>query len=135
MAIKIKQLADDTTLFLSNKRDILKSYEILTTFQTFSGLKLNKEKTKALGMGSNTEQNLPFSLVDKIKILGIHFQRDKMAMCIEENWTGRIKNIQKMIQEWSKRDLTIHGKIVVVKTVLISQITLLCRLLVFQIKY
>ena len=120
--IKIKQLADDTTLFLNNKEDMIRSCDILKTFESFTGLKLNKDKTKALKMGRYTEQNLPFLLVDNIKILGIYFQRDKMAMCIEENWKGRIENIQKMIKDWSKRDLSIHGKIVVTKTFLISQL-------------
>ena len=120
--IKIKQLADDTTLFLNNKEDMVKSYDILKTFQAFSGLKLNREKTKALKIGGNIEQNLPFLIVDKIKILGIYFQSNKMAKCIEENWTGRIENIQKMIKDWSRRDLSIHGKIVVIKTFLMSQL-------------
>ena len=44
--IKIKQLADDTTLFLKNKQDMNSSFTILKEFEGFTGLKLNVQKTK-----------------------------------------------------------------------------------------
>ena len=46
--IKIKELADDTTLFLKNKQDMNSSFTILKDFEGFTGLKLNVQKTKAL---------------------------------------------------------------------------------------
>jgi hypothetical protein len=68
------------------------------------------------------EQNLPFTVVDKIKVLGVYFERDKMAKYIEENWNSKIDRIYSLIKDWSKRDLSVHGKIVVVKTFLVSQL-------------
>ena len=124
ISLKIKQLADDTTLFLNGREDMVKSMNILETFERFSGLKLNFHKTKALRLGRGiNEHDLPFSVVDKIKILGIYFQADKMAKDVEENWKGRIESIEKTIQDWSKRDLSIHGKILITKTFLMSQLT------------
>jgi hypothetical protein len=121
--IKIKQLADDTTLFLKNKEDMDTASDFLKRFETFSGLKINLIKTKALKMGKQpNEPNLPFAVVNKIKILGIYFESNKMAKNIEDNWKGRIECIQRMIRDWSKRDLSIHGKIVVIKTFLVSQL-------------
>ena len=77
--IKIKQLADDTTLFLKNKQDMNSSFTILKEFEGFTGLKLNVQKTKALQICSQREQEkLPFKVVDRIKILGIHFEHIKM---------------------------------------------------------
>ena len=120
---KIKQLADDTTLFLADKKDMEIAQDILRSFQTFSGLKLNVNKTKAMRMGREpSEDNLPFEVVNKIKILGVFFEDNKMAKNIEENWKGKIDKIQSLIVQWSKRDLSIHGKIVVTKTFLLSQI-------------
>ena len=120
--LKIKQLADDTTLFLKDKEDMNKSLQILSSFERFSGLKLNKDKTKALYLGSQErDQSLPFTTVNKIKILGIYFETNKMAKTIEENWNGRIHRLMTLIKEWSKRDLSIAGKVVVAKTFLISQ--------------
>ena len=67
------------------------------------------------------EQNLPFATTDKIKILGIYFQKDKMAKHIEDNWNSRLEKLYNLIKVWSRRDLSMHGKIVVIKTFLISQ--------------
>ena len=64
----------------------------------------------------------PFQIVDKIKILGIVFENGKRAIDIDENWTGRIEKLKRIIQLWSKRDLSIMGKIVIVKCILVSQL-------------
>ena len=73
-SIKIKQYADDTTLFLKSKNDITQALKIINEFTSFSGLSLNMHKTKALRMGRGLEEeNIPFELVNKIKILGIYF--------------------------------------------------------------
>ena len=121
--IKIKQLADDTTLFLKNKEDTLKSIAILQSFQHFSGLKINAHTTKVLKMGRQDDENIPFTVVTKIKILGIYFESNKMAKELDDNWTHRIDHINSLIKQWSKRDLSILGKVVVIKTFLISQLT------------
>ena len=121
--IKIKQMADDTTLFLHDKKDISMSLEIINSFETFSGLKLNMNKTKALRMGTSREDdNIQVSIVNKIKILGIWFKTDTMANDIKENWEGRIEHMKHIIKEWNKRDISIQGKMVVIKTFLISQL-------------
>ena len=122
--MKIKQLADDTTLFLNDKTDMIKAEKIINHFGSFSGLKLNTNKTNAMPLGQQQqENNLPFKTVKSIKILGIHFENDKMAKNIEKNWKGRIDKFKKIIKSWSNRDLSYHGKIIVIKTFLISQFT------------
>ena len=99
------------------------SIEIIDSCGRLSGLKLNLHQTKALRMGSKSvEQNLPFTVVDKIKILGVYFERDKMAKYIDENWNCKIDRMYNLIKDWSKRDLSIDGKIVVVKAFLVSQL-------------
>ena len=126
--IKIKQLADDTTLFLKDKQDMINSFTMLKDFEGFTGLKLNVHKTNAMQIGARREcENLPFKTVEKIKILGIYFENDKMAMGIETNWKNRIERIQSLIRNWSKRDLSIQGKVVVVKTFLISQLVFIMQ--------
>ena len=120
--LKIKQMADDTTLFLKNKEEIKVALSTLKSFESFSGLKLNLKKTKALRIGTqNEEGSIPITVVNKIKILGIHFDTNRMAINIEENWVQRMERIKELIIQWSKRDLSIQGKMVVIKTFLISQ--------------
>ena len=57
--------------------------------------------------------SIPFEIVDKIKILGVIFENGKRAIDIDENWTGRIEKLTRIIQLWSKRNLSIMGKIVI----------------------
>lgn len=120
--IKIKQLADDTTLFLNSRDDVIKSIEILKTFERFSGLMMNMQKTKALRMGRQNEENIPCTVVERIKVLGVYFESKRMAREIEDNWNDKIDQINTLIKGWSKRDLSIIGKVVVIKTFLISQL-------------
>ena len=54
--IKIKQLVDDATLFLKNKEEMNISFTVLNKFEGFTGLKLNVQKTKALQICSQREQ-------------------------------------------------------------------------------
>ena len=122
--LKIKQLADDTTLFLTDKEDMIVAAKIINDFSVFSNLKLNQGKTKAMQIGKRlNDENLPFKIVDKIKILGIYFTNTIRAQNIADNWEGRIDKMTRLIRSWSSRDLSIHGKIVIIKTILISQFT------------
>lgn len=123
-SLKVKQLADDTTLFLTDTQDIEMVKQIIKDFGRFSGLQLNENKTNILPIGIQTCDNkTPFNKVTKIKILGIYFSNEKTAKYMKENWTGRLEKIKSLITNWSCRDLSIHGKIVIIKTFLISQFT------------
>lgn len=122
--LKIKQLADDTTLFLTDRQDMTQALQIINRFSRFSGLKLNVDKTNAMAIGAQRdENNLPFNSTKQIKILGIYFNNSVMASHIEENWVLRIDKLHNLIKTWSMRDLSIHGKILLVKTFMISQFT------------
>ena len=50
-SIKISQLADDTTLFLSSKQEVTVALNELEIFGTLSGLILNRNKTVGLWLG------------------------------------------------------------------------------------
>lgn len=121
--LKIQQLADDTTLFVNDKNDIEMALSILTAYEKFSGLKLNMLKTKSLALGRPTDEILPITKCNKIKILGIWFQNGKMARDIDENWKNRIDKLNNLIKLWSKRDLGYIGKVIIIKTFLTSQFT------------
>ena len=49
------------------------------------------------------------------------FRRKGDLSEVDSNWTVRIENISKMIQLWQKHDLSLVGKVQVVKNLLISQ--------------
>ena len=45
-----------------------------------------------------------------------------MAKEIEINWISKFERLQPITKDWSKRDLTTQGKVIVVKTSLVSQL-------------
>ena len=97
---------------------------MIEEFYSFSGHKLNSNKTKLMKIGHHIQDDIvtPFEIVEKIKILGIVFENGKRAIDIDENWTGRIEKLTRFIQLWSKRDLNKTGKTVIVKCFLVSQL-------------
>ena len=122
-AIKIRLFADDTTLFL---RDLIDYREILAKikqFSIFSGLLLNKSKSYAMCF-NNDIRNGSFrdgiKFVSKIKILGVHFSKECEARDLQENFSDKIKSLEKICAVWSRRGLSILGKITILKAFGIS---------------
>lgn len=122
--LKIALYADDITLFLEDEKDLQEALQIFDIFSRASGLSMNVNKCEAMWLGSkkycqDTYHN--FAWKRKLKILGIHFANDKTASQVEENWKERIGNVNRMISQWEKRNLSIMGKVCVIKTFLIPQ--------------
>ena len=130
---KIIQFADDTTLTMKDERDIRKTVEIIEKFQAFSGLKLNKLKCQGTWLGSRKNETGNCGgirmLKEKIKILGIYFSSENEASLIEENWTEKIEKILRVIKKWENRNPSLYGKVILVKTLLLSQLSHLIQAL------
>ena len=124
-SIKILQYADDTTLFLRNETDFREVLAQIKKFSLFSGLQLNENKYNAMILSNTlaqTEKIGNIRCVDKIKILGIHFSSLYSAGEIEDNWKGRLEKIEKTLCLWGKRDLSIKGKSIILKMLILSKI-------------
>ena len=124
--VRVSQYADDLILFSSPKiHSIQGILEELSQFSKVSGLKVNLQKTKCLPIGNNvpTEQlkTLGLSVVNDLKILGIHYHKtnDNIASI---NIQTIIPKIKKEICQWRRRQLTLLGKITVVKSLLVSKL-------------
>ena len=70
------QYADDLTLMLSDLNSITEALSLLTKFGDYSGLKINKEKTLGMLLGSwRKRPKLPPNITwtdEPIKLLGIY---------------------------------------------------------------
>ena len=121
--IKLAAFADDLTTFLQGINSFQRLSKILDGFGICSGLKLNAEKTEALWLGSNHE-NPPYIDIEKvnkpIKILGVHFTYNWRKRQ-ELNFDAVLKSISKTLKGWKWRNLTLYGKIQVVKSFVIPK--------------
>ena len=127
--IKLVQYADDTTFFLDGTEKSLRAvFGELGWYAKFSGLKPNVSKCNAMWIGNQafSESRLcpeiELTWVTKIKLLGIIFT-PKCDDIVEQNIALKKEAIAKIIGMWQKRHLSLIGKIVITKTLLLSQLT------------
>ena len=121
---KIKQFADDCTCFV---RDIPSIYTLIETIKGFtlmSGLNLNAGKSLLffLGPWKNKEirvLDIPVERVT-IQILGVAISRCKVIKQ-KANFEDKIPKMNKQLQIYSGRDLSICGRILITKTFGISK--------------
>ena len=98
-------------------------------FQEISGLKVNYNTTEVLRIGSirdsdatfYTTKPLKWSDTGSISLLGVTISVDKDEL-INANYTQVIERIKDKVDMWKKRNLTIFGRILIIKTLLFSQI-------------
>ena len=126
--VKFVQYADDGTLMLKDEMSVKKAIELVEEFGSFSGLKLNRQKTEGMWLGTGApphdlgEINWKMEQNATLKILGIYFSNGATAGSLEINWINRIEKIIRTIKQWEKRNLSIIGKIQIMKTFLLSQL-------------
>ena len=121
--IKLCQLADDMTLFLTDTISVKNSLQLFEEFYRNAGLKLNKNKTEVIIIyndGSLTrDESLGIKWVNKpIKTLGAWFSLNQEEM-IKLNVNDKVEKIKVILNSWSKRNLTLKGKVTVVKSLVL----------------
>ena len=95
--IKIAQYADDTTVFVRDRESVL---ELLNLLEEFSSFKWPK---------------------DPILSLGVFFSHNQTD-ADELNFDAKIRDLEKSLQMWQRRKLTLYGKINIVKTLGLSKL-------------
>ena len=130
---KLLQYADDTILTLNGtKEDLQSSLKILGDFEEMSNLKINITKTHVIWIGKNRackKQLMPEHKLNWVsegysRYLGIDFSVNLVEM-VNHNYTEKIKDIKRQIISWSKRTLTVLGRITVVKSLLVPKLNYL----------
>ena len=122
--IKLINYADDTTIFIDNINSAQRLLKLLQNFGKVSGLKINRTKSEGFWLGKNKDSNLrPLGLKWKkcIKLLGIHISYDKEDM-LKQNFYCKLSKIRNILNSWKQRDLTIFGKILLIKSYALSNI-------------
>jgi len=124
--------ADDITAVTGNKdsiQEIINEYE---KFSTYSGVNLNVKKTEVLILGKDKFNPVEFKLKSKgqtisifsqesVKICGITLSNNK-EISYKDNVTNKIIKLERQLDVWKARNLTLQGKMLIVKTFGISQL-------------
>ena len=126
---KITQFADDTTLILDGSREsLLAALNVLETFGSISGLKINTDKTKLIWIGKKRYSKCQFDVgkifewgTKNFDLLGIKFSIELDDM-IDLNYIPVLEQIEKLFYRWNQRYLTPVGKIAVIKTLALSKL-------------
>ena len=120
--IKLEMFADDVTAFLRNTQSLEVLLHTADLFSKCSGHEINFEKTECMVSGNHVSSTVATVTSSKnkhvkhtIKILGVYFthndsQRGKL------NFHEILRSIKEKLQMWKWRDLTILGRIQIVKT-------------------
>ena len=126
ITFKVSQYCDDTTLFVKDTASAENAINTVRDFGHRSGLKLNLDKCDFMWLGTKKQSKQVVcgrEPVDKIKILGVWFSA--IGNCDDRNTEAVVTKIRNTIAQWEQRDLTLKGKITVVKSLLASQLVYL----------
>ena len=132
----LTQFADDTTLILDGSKDsLVQSLKVLKSFSKISGLCVNYSKSSVLKIGSlkndetilHPDANLIWSK-GPVKFLGVNISLNKQLL-FELNYEVQFQKLSKILNIWLQRGLTPIGRVLVIKSLAISQLTYLLSVL------
>jgi len=121
------QHADDTTLTVSDKQSIYKTFDILEKYGRASGAKVNKQKSEImkLGVGDIEAEGIDKLEIKKcygiIQVLGTYLGNDR-KQCEESNWRDKVTKTKTILNMWKMRKLTIQGRAIVISSLLLSKL-------------
>ncbi len=132
----ISQYADDNTLFCRDEDSIHRAFNFINVFSLISGLYLNMNKTEGIWIGNWKYKRKIIGDIhwhtgvgSRLKILGVVFCNNDSAGNVLENWETRIDKIQKLVDVWGKRKLSMLGRVIIVKSLMLSKLTHLLSVL------
>lgn len=130
--VKISQYADDCVLFLNNKDEFCIALQIFRDFGLASGLVLNLTKCEGLWLGIEKHKQNKCTLFgikwpEQLRCLGIFVGYSDNT---HNNWYVKIEKVEGILKSWKNRDLSLFGRVQIIKTFAISQFVLPASLLV-----
>ena len=130
LSVCFQGLTKSDNKYFKPQRNILIELE---KFGEISGLVCNLSKCEAMALGDSKQEritynNVEIEWVEKMKITGITFG-NKSDENRKEDVEEAISKMQTQLQIWSGRNLSILGKIQIVKTFGISQILYISNML------
>ena len=125
--IKLELFADDLTVFLRNDGSLRHLLALISKFGICSGLVINFDKTEMFILGNSVmapaqdQSIMNINVKRAVKILGVYFTYDS-RLRHKLNFKEIIDAVKTKLQLWKWRNLTIIGRIQIVKTFVIPLI-------------
>ena len=116
---------------MRNEKSVEKLFEKLEAFTECCGLELNRSKTEALWLGKTRPQSTNLFNINWPKrcvCLGVSFSCDSEAST-KDNFEKKFVALEKCLNVWSSRDLTLFGKITIIKSLALSKIIFISSVL------
>jgi hypothetical protein len=124
--------ADDITGICQNRKGIQEIVTLYEKFTKISGIKLNVPKTEIMILGDKEKTKKQFNIrynkdiititsQDSVKICGITFSNDKDT-AYNENIVNKIHKMERQLNIWRQRNISLEGKILLVKCFGLSQL-------------
>nr|XP_055049577.1 LINE-1 retrotransposable element ORF2 protein [Misgurnus anguillicaudatus] len=118
---------DDVTILATDITSLRRAMDLTDWYGRASGAKLNRSKSEALLFGpwgniDTGQLDVDFKTTD-LKILGVKFDKEGGG---RGNWTDLLGKVRKRLGFWGLRQLTIEGKILIFKSVILPLILLVC---------
>ena len=123
---RVSLYADDLLLYITNPAIAIPNViSILHDFSSFSGYKLNLQKSECFPLNITNSQlqqlNLPFKIAHSgFKYLGVHVTRSQAAL-LAANFTPLLSQTNTDFQRWKNLPLTLTGRINVVKMTILPK--------------
>ena len=119
------EYADDTTVFVRDLDSVTSLLRVLNDFKEHSGLEINTTKTEAMCLAEwKVKTDEPFGFKwpkEPINVLGVFFSYNQEG-ANKLNFGEKILNLEKTLNTWQRRNLTLYGKINIVKTLGLSKL-------------
>ena len=131
--IKGCQYVDDACTILHNTAEIDKCFEIIDNFGRASGSRLNKTKTSGISNKPEPWQynDINFSCGPEI-LLGVPVGKGRDA---DQFWSNKIEKMTKKLKFWSLHDLSMSGKIYIIKSIALSLVLYYMEMIVIDQKH
>ena len=113
---KLCMFADDTQIINKDEDSLTQLNDVLSTYETVSGSKINFDKTKGLYIGSARNRRPTSTTIQwvtgNVKTMGIHHGYGIQDYNI---WKSIIEKIKSCIHIWKSRNLTYGVKLLYLK--------------------
>ena len=130
--LKVSMFADDTFFIIKDQKDLDSVLQSVATYEKATGALANKSKTEILPIGPNTHSTTNKLRTDitilshdsEVRLLGATISNNNTSQNV---WSKVNQRIIASLKQWSNINLSVRGRILIAKTVILPVIQFQCK--------